>query len=89
MLKRAIAAPRRPLPEGEGISEALGNAKEMTNKEIQTEAQMSIYWEWRCEACGHQFVLSTMRLPEPCHLCGAGWFRKVGESERKQKEATS
>ncbi|HVA39174.1 MAG TPA: hypothetical protein VNF49_00800 [Candidatus Binataceae bacterium] len=47
---------------------------------------MIIYWEWRCEGCGHQFVLTTMHLPEPCHRCGAGWFRKVGESEHKQKE---
>ena len=50
---------------------------------------MSIYWEWRCEACGYEFVLTTMRLPEPCHMCGAGWFLKVGESDRKEQEAIS
>ena len=63
-----------------------GGAEERT---IATEVRMSIYWKWRCEACGYQFELTMMRLPEPCHRCGGGWFRKVGESDRKHQEAAS
>lgn len=48
---------------------------------------MSSYWRWRCEYCGHEFSLSLMEMPSPCHRCGGEWFLKVGESEEKEYRA--
>ncbi len=50
---------------------------------------MTRYWTWRCEDCGHEFTLSLMRMPEPCHRCGGEWFLKVGESEEKETRRTA
>ncbi len=44
---------------------------------------MTVYWKWKCEGCGHEFMLSTVRLPDPCHWCGGLWFLKVGETDQK------
>jgi rRNA maturation endonuclease Nob1 len=48
---------------------------------------MAVYWKWKCEGCGHEFVLTAVRLPDPCHHCGGLWFLKVGESEKKEERA--
>jgi DNA-directed RNA polymerase subunit RPC12/RpoP len=46
---------------------------------------MAAYWKWKCEDCGHEFVLTLARMPEQCHRCGGQWFRKVGEGESKEE----
>ncbi len=45
---------------------------------------MTKFWKWKCESCGHEFILTLARLPSPCHRCGGEWFFKVGESESKE-----
>lgn len=81
--RRAAAAPIASLAARAG---RIAYAPRPAIPNEKTEEFMSIYWQWRCEACGHQFALTTMRLPEPCHRCGGNWFRKVGECEPKKAE---
>ena len=50
---------------------------------------MNSYWKWKCEECGHEFILALVRLPEACHRCGGEWFLKVGESLQKNIELTN
>jgi len=60
-------------------------------KELQNKKDTSLikFWKWKCEQCGHEFALTLMELPKPCHRCGGEWFLKIGESERKEVKPAS
>jgi hypothetical protein len=46
--------------------------------------QINSYWKWKCEGCGYEFLLTLVRIPEPCHRCGGEWFLKIGEASSKE-----
>jgi hypothetical protein len=53
------------------------------------DTNLSKFWKWKCEQCGHEFTLTLLEMPQACHRCDGEWFLKVGESDCKDKNPAS